>query len=60
MALIWIGDNGSQDDHEETNSQDFSYNHVSQLSEVTDDVFAEELEGADNLDTDLNDYNRLV
>ena len=36
---------------------DFSYKDVSQLSEVTDDVYAESL--ADE-DADLKDYNRLV
>jgi len=36
---------------------DFSYKDVSQLSEVTDDVYAESI--ADE-DADLRDYNRLV
>ena len=36
---------------------DFSYKDVSQLSEVTDDVYAESVGEADG---DLGDYNRLV
>ena len=36
---------------------DFSYKDVSQLSEVTDDVYAESV--ADE-DADLRDYNRLI
>jgi hypothetical protein len=36
---------------------DFSYKDVSQLSEATDDVYAESI--ADE-DADLRDYNRLV
>ena len=36
---------------------DFSYKDVSQLSEVTDDVYAESVADEDN---DLKDYNRLV
>ena len=42
---------------ESTTDVDFSYKDVSQLSEVTDDVYAESV--ADE-DADLRDYNRLV
>ena len=40
-----------------TTDPDFSYKDVSQLSEATDDVYAESM--ADD-DGDLKDYNRLV
>ena len=36
---------------------DFSYKDVSQLSEVTDDVYAESVNEGD---ADLQDYNRLI
>ena len=36
---------------------DFSYKDVSQLSEVTDDVYAESVHEGDG---DLQDYNRLI
>lgn len=42
---------------ESTTDVDFSYKDVSQLSEVTDDVYAESV--ADE-DADLRDYNRLI
>ena len=42
---------------ESTTDVDFSYKDVSQLSEVTDDVYAESV--AED-DADLKDYNRLV
>lgn len=42
---------------ESTTEVDFSYKDVSQLSEVTDDVYAESI--ADE-DADLRDYNRLI
>lgn len=43
---------------EETETDpDFSYKDVSQLSEVTDDVYAE---SAADVDADLGDYNRLM
>lgn len=40
-----------------TADPDFSYKDVSQLSEATDDVYAESV--ADE-DADLKDYNRLI
>ena len=40
-----------------TTDPDFSYKDVSQLSEATDDVYAESV--ADE-DADLKDYNRLI
>jgi len=40
-----------------TTDPDFSYKDVSQLSEVTDDVYAE---SAADEDADLKDYNRLI
>ena len=40
----------------ETDDADFSYKEVSQLSDVTDEVYPESVSG----DPDLNDYNRLV
>lgn len=40
-----------------TTDPDFSYKDVSQLSEVTDDVYAESVAEED---ADLKDYNRLI
>ena len=52
-----IGASGLDRKEESTTEVDFSYKDVSQLSEVTDDVYAESV--ADD-DADLRDYNRLV
>ena len=48
---------GLERKEESTTEVDFSYKDVSQLSEVTDDVYAE---SAAEDDADLKDYNRLV
>jgi len=53
---MWIA-SGLERKEESTTEVDFSYKDVSQLSEVTDDVYAESV--ADD-DADLKDYNRLV
>ena len=42
---------------DEETDVDFSYKDVSQLSDATDDVYAESAAGEDN---DLRDYNRLI
>ena len=42
---------------ESTTDVDFSYKDVSQLSEVTDDVYAESV---GDEDADLRDYNRMI
>ena len=44
---------------ESVSDPDFSYKDVSQLSEATDDVYADG-ESAQDEDGDLRDYNRLV
>ena len=48
---------GLERKEESTTDVDFSYKDVSQLSEATDDVYAESATDEDN---DLKDYNRLV
>ena len=53
---FWLA-SGLERKEESTTDVDFSYKDVSQLSEVTDDVYAESV--ADE-DADLRDYNRLV
>ena len=45
---------------DESSDPDFSYKDVSQLSEVTDDVYAESMGAATEGENDLKDYNRLV
>ena len=47
-----------QPDAESTGDDNFSYRELSQLSEVTDDVYAESVGEAAG--ADLKDYNRLV
>ena len=48
---------GLEKKEDEVTDPDFSYKDVSQLSEVTDDVYAESVNEGDG---DLQDYNRLV
>ena len=55
-SFINLGSNLEKQE-EEQSDPDFSYKDVSQLSEVTDDVYAESVA---DVDADLNDYNRLM
>ena len=55
-SFLHLGSNLDKQE-EEQSDPDFSYKDVSQLSEVTDDVYAE---SAADVDADLNDYNRLM
>ena len=55
-SFLLLGSN-LDNKEEEQSDPDFSYKDVSQLSEVTDDVYAE---SAADVDADLNDYNRLM
>ena len=57
LYLLSIVGSALDKKEESTTDVDFSYKDVSQLSEVTDDVYAESV--ADE-DADLRDYNRLV
>lgn len=57
QCLLLIIASGLERKEEEMTDADFSYKDVSQLSEVTDDVYAESV--ADE-DADLRDYNRLI
>ena len=54
---FFIASGLKQDDPESTD-ENFSYRELSQLSEVTDDVYAESVGEAAG--ADLKDYNRLV
>lgn len=51
-------ESGLDKKEESTTDVDFSYKDVSQLSEATDDVYAESVAEAE--DADLKDYNRLI
>ena len=55
--VIWV-ESGLDKKEESTTDVDFSYKDVSQLSEATDDVYAESVAEAE--DADLKDYNRLI
>ena len=57
LNLMLIIVSGLERKEESLTDVDFSYKDVSQLSEVTDDVYAESV--ADE-DADLRDYNRLI
>ena len=57
LTLWFLAASGLERKADSTTDVDFSYKDVSQLSEVTDDVYAESV--ADE-DADLRDYNRLV
>ena len=57
FCVIILLASGLERKEESTTDVDFSYKDVSQLSEVTDDVYAESV--ADE-DADLRDYNRLI
>jgi hypothetical protein len=46
-------------DKQSSKADDFSYREVSEISDATDDVYAESPNVRDP-DADLNDYNRLV
>ena len=48
----------SRNEPESTGEENFSYRELSQLSEATDDVYAESVGEAAG--ADLKDYNRLV
>ena len=54
--MISVG-SGLEKKEESETDPDFSYKDVSQLSEVTDDVYAD---GASEGEADLGDYNRLT
>ena len=54
--MTYAGSNMEKKEESETDN-DFSYKNVSQLSEATDDVYAD---GVSEADADLNDYNRLT
>ena len=54
---FFIASGLKQDDPESTD-ENFSYRELSQLSEVTDDVYAESV--GEVAGTDLKNYNRLV
>ena len=52
-----VSESGLEKKEESTTDVDFSYKDVSQLSDATDDVYAESVVEED---ADLKDYNRLI